>query len=495
MRARRRGSIITWISVLFLITAIIILAYMLISFSRSRATYPSNMQIAEVPVGGLTREQAAQRLLEAYNLPVELHYEEEIIQLDPAVIDFQLNLESMLATADYTRIGGQFWNEFWDYLWANPSEAADIPLDASFSEQLLRNYLTNEISARYDQPAIPAQPRAGSVNFIPGVPGSTVNIDRAVAQIENALFSPTRRVVELILQTSNPARPSLANLQILLEQLLDTANFEGIASVYIVDLQTLQEIHFIYRDSREFPTEPDLAFSGASLIKVPVMISTYIRLDSEPDAETSRLLREMIDESQNTSTDAVIQQYIDSARGPLLVTDDIRSLGLENTFLGGYFYYGAPLLATYTTPAQSRTDLDTDPDKYNQTTATDIGTLLTDLYQCAEYGGGALLAVFPEKISRQECQDMLEVMSLNNQPFLIRGGVPSDTRIAQKFGYVPDASGAVLDIGQAAIVYTPSGDYVQVIFFHHPVQLVWDPNNILYGQLSEAVYNYFTITE
>jgi beta-lactamase class A len=495
MRARRRGSLITWISVLFLITAIIILAYMLISFSRSRATYPSNMRIAEVPVGGLTREQAAQRLLEAYNLAVELHYGDEVIQLDPAVIDFQLNLESMLATADFTRIGGLFWNEFWDYLWANPSEAADIPLDADFSEQLLRNYLSNEISARYDQPAIPAQPRAGSVNFIPGVPGSTVNIDRAVAQIENALFSPTNRVVDLILQTSNPARPSFANLEILLKQLFDNSDFEGIAAVYIADMQTAQEIHFIYYNGQEYPTQPDLAFSGMSLIKVPIMISAFTRLNSEPDAETSRLLREMIDESQNTSTDAVIEQYIDAARGPLLVTDDIRALGLENTFLGGFFYYGAPLLASYTTPAQSRTDLYTEPDRYNQTTVSDIGMLLTDLYQCANYGGGAILAVFPDSITRQECQDMLDMMSLNNEPFLIRGGLPADTRISQKFGYISDNDGVIYDMGQAAIVYTPSGDYVQVIFFHHPVQLIWDPNNILYGQLSEAVYNYFTISE
>ena len=190
MRARRSGSILTWLSVILLITAIIILFYMLIGFSRSRATYPSNMEIAGVPIGGFNRDQAAQRLLEAYNLPVELHYNEAVIHLDPAVINFELNLESMLATADYVRIGGQFWNEFWNYLWASPNPAADIPLDASYSEQLLRSYLTDDIGARYDQPAIPAQPRVGSVSFIPGTPGSKIDLDRAVVQIENALFSP-----------------------------------------------------------------------------------------------------------------------------------------------------------------------------------------------------------------------------------------------------------------------------------------------------------------
>jgi hypothetical protein len=495
VRARRSGSIFTWISVIFIITAIILLAVELISFSRSRTTYPANMQIASVPVGGLTREQAAQRLLEAYNVAVELHYNDAIIHLDPAVVDFELNLESMLATADYTRIGGQFWNEFWNYLWANPSEAAEIPLDANYSEQLLRSYLTDEVSARYDQPSTPAQPQAGSPNFIPGVSGTTIDIDRAVAQIEAALFSPTNRVVDLVLQTSNPARPSFANLEILLKQLLDTADFDGTAAVYIVDLQTLQEIHFIYNNKQEYPTDPDLAFSAMSLIKIPIMVSVYARLGDDPNPEALNLLNGMIVESGNDPADWVMEQFIDPGTGPLLVTEDMQALGLENTFLGAYFRPPLVVLRRYITPAQSRTDLNTDPDIVNQTTASDIGMLMTDIYQCAQSGGGALLAVFPDEITQQECQDMLDLMSLNNEPFLIRGGLPADTRIAQKFGYIADATGAVLTIGQAAIVYTPSGNYLQVIFFSHPVQLVWDPNNILYGQLSEAVYNYFTISQ
>ncbi len=36
------------------------------------------MTIAEVPVGGLDRQEAAQRLLEAYSLPVELVYDDQI---------------------------------------------------------------------------------------------------------------------------------------------------------------------------------------------------------------------------------------------------------------------------------------------------------------------------------------------------------------------------------------------------------------------------------
>lgn len=497
MRARRSGSIFTWISVVLLISAIIILTYMLIAFSRSRVTYPANMEIAGVPVGGLNREQAGQRLLEAFNLPVELHYNDAVIHLDPAVINFELNLESMLATADFTRIGGQFWNEFWDYLWSTPNEGAEVPLDARYSEQLLRDYLKNDISARYDQPPTPAQPQPGLPVFIQGEPGTTIDIDRAVAQIENALFSPTDRVVTLNLRTSEPPRPSFANLEILLKQLLDAAEFDGTAAIYLMDMQTSQEIHFIYNNGQEYPTEPDLAFSASSIIKIPIMVSAYTRLGEDPNPEALNLMNLMIVESGNDPADWLMEQFIDNTAGPLLVTEDMQTLGLENTFLAGYFRPGSPLLRVYETPAQSRTDLFTDPDSYNQTTVSDIGMLLTDLYQCAEYGGGALLAVFPDRITSQECRDMINLMTLNGLPILIRSGPPEGTRIAQKFGWVSDIynDNAITTIGDAGIVYTPSGDYVLVIYLSHPVQLVWDPNNILFGRISEAVYNYYTISQ
>ncbi len=99
---------------------------------------------------------------------------------------------------------------------------------------------------------------------------------------------------------------------------------------------------------------------------------------------------------------------------------------------------GAPILYYYTTPADERTDLNTDPDPYNHTTVSDMGMLLADLYQCAEYGGGALRAVFPKDITQAECNAMIDTLTRNNTPFLIEAGAPDDTRIAHKHGWVSD---------------------------------------------------------
>lgn len=494
MRIRRSGTILRWVSVGALILAITLVAVQLIMFSRSRITYPANLEIGGVPVGGLTRDLAASRLLEVFNEPVEIHYQDAAIQLDPSVIGFELNLESMLATADFARTGGQFWTEFWSFMWNEEKQIEPVPLDASYSETLLRNYLEAEIAPRYDQPAVAARPQVGSADFIPGQAGTTIDVDRAVYQIENALYSPTRRVVNLPLEESDPGRPAFDNLEILIKQILDVAEFDGIAGLYLHDLQTSQEIHFVYSNGVDYPTEPDLAFTASSIIKIPIMVSGYINIAEPYPTEALHLIAGMIEESGNDPADWLMEQYINREAGPLVVTNYMQELGLKNTFMGGYFYFGAPLLNYYTTPANSRPDLTTDPDPYNQTTPSDIGMLLTDLYQCANNNGGSLRAIFPDEITQAECVDMIETLTRNNTPFLIEAGAPDDTRIAHKHGWVSDVNtGAITTIGDAGIVYTPAGDYVLVIYFYHPTQLVWDPMSKLMGDVAEAIYNYYTI--
>ena len=99
--------------------------------------------------------------------------------------------------------------------------------------------------------------------------------------------------------------------------------------------------------------------------------------------------------------------------GPLGVTADMQTLGLQNTFLAGYFYTGAPLLQRIETPGNTRPDVNTNPDLYNQTSPTDMGALLTGIYQCATQGGGMLIAAFPGQITQEECQTMIDYLSRN----------------------------------------------------------------------------------
>ena len=492
MRTRGSFSALRWISIFLILFAIGLLTTQIISYSRLRAVFPSGMHIASVPVGGLDRQQAAQRLLEVYSLPVELRYNDNVIHLNPAVVGFELDLESMLAAADLERTRTPFWLGFWDYLWGRKTTPADIPLRSSYSEARLRAYLQDEVAARYDLPAKPPVPVAGSVNFIPGELGTALDVERAILPIESALRSTTQRVVNLPLRRTLPPRPSITNLEILLKQTIDLAEFDGIVGLYMLDLQTGEEIDFAYQGGVEYPVNPDVAFTTASIIKIPILISTYRRIDGEPDPETTDLIEKMIVESGNEASDWLMERVIDPLRAPLLVTEDMQALGLENTFLAGYFYLGAPVLALFETPANSRTDINTDPDVYNQTTPSDMGMLLEDLYQCAETGGGALTAVFPGEITQAECQTMISYLMRNKMPSLLEAGIPEGTPIAHKHGWVT-FNGIINLIGDAGIIYTVGGDYVLVIFLYHPTQLLWDPSSSLVGQLSRAVYNYFNL--
>ena len=222
------------------------------------------------------------------------------------------------------------------------------------------------------------------------------------------------------------------------------------------------------------------------------MVSAFRRIGDAPDAETLKLLGDMIDKSGNEAADWLMDRVIAPNRSPLMIGEDMKQIGLENTFLAGYFYEGAPLLALIETPANQRVDVRTDPDPYSQTTPSDIGMLLEDIYRCADSGGGTLIAAFGADITQAECKLMIEYLARNKIGVLIEAGVPDGTQVAHKHGWVTYA-GVINTIGDAAIVYTPGGNYVLVIFLYHPQQLIWDPASKLIADLTRAVYNYYNL--
>ncbi len=482
------------LSLILLLAAIGLLISQLIVFSRLRTIYPSGMRIADIPVGGLTRQEAAQRLLEAYSVPVELRYGDAVIQMDPSVVGFELDMDSMMAAAELSRTSGEFWSAFWEYLWNRTPPPQSVPLRATYSETRLRQYLQNEIASRYDKPAEPARPVVGTVNFEPGAAGTQLDINRAVLLIDNALRSTAPRVVNLPLARSEPQRPSFRTLDTLLQQTVQISGFDGITGLYLLDLQSGNEIHFLYQGDQPLPTEPDLAFTAASTIKIPILVSAFRRVEN-PDEETQNLMFLMIDRSGNEASDWLMDRVIGTGTAPLVVTEDMQTLGLQSTFLAGYFYAGAPLLKVYKTPGNQREDVNTNPDPYNQTTVTDIGSLLADIYYCAERGGGSLIAAFPDEITAQECQTMIEYLSQNRIGYLIEAGTPDGTQIAHKHGWISDPFGTINTIGDAGIVFSPGGDYVLVVFLNHPQELIWDQAANLIADLSRAVYNYYNLPE
>ena len=494
MRRRPRLSALSWLAVFFLIAAVFFSILQFVRFSRLRTTYPGGMTIAEVAVGGLDRQEAAQRLLEAYSLPVELYYDDQAILFEPSICGFDLDLESMLAAADLERTKQSFWVGFWDYLWGRQISSLSIPLRATYSETRLRTYLVDEIASRYDKPPSPAIPQPGTVNFTAGTYGTELDLDTAVLLIDSAMQSINSRTVNLPRKQSSPPRPSLQNLETLLKQTIDLAGFDGLTGLYLLNVSTLEEVHFAYQDGYDISTNPDIAFTTASIVKIPIMTSIFRRINEDEDPEALNLLQKMIIESGNDPADWVMERVIHTSLAPLEITEDMKMLGLENTFLAGEFGLGSPLLRVYNTPANQRLDVSTDPDQYNQSTPSDIGMLLEDIYLCADNGQGTFKAVFGDEITQTECQIMIDYLSQNKMPSLLEAGVPDVTEVAHKHGWVT-YQGIMKTLGDAGIIFSPGGDYILVVFLYHPEQLIWDTGSSLVGQLSAAIYNFYNQTQ
>ena len=486
-----RINLLRWIAIFLIVSSLVLLVIQLTRFSRMRAGFSPGTSIAEIAVGGLDQQQAAERITQAYNIPIELIYDDQYMQVKPSQLGFELNITAMIAAADQQRVTLPFWSSFWDYLWNRPLNASDTTLQASIDENRIRNFLMDEIASRYDQVPASSIPIPGTINFQVGSPGLVLDIEKSLPIIERALQSAAERSVSLIIEEAPPPRPSLDNLEVLLKQIIDRSNFDGLTEMFILDLEKREEINFAYERGVNY--DPGIAFTAASTIKIPIMTSVFRRLGEPTPQAAADLIKQMVDRSENPPADSLMEIYLDPNIGPIFITQDMQDIGLQNTFLGGHFYNGAPLLQRYSTQANQRFDYTTDPDVYNQTTTADMGMLLDDIYQCAQTGGGTFSAVFGDDITQSECQLMVTYLTQNKIAALLQAGLPDGTNFAHKHGWTAE-DGIIHTNLDAGIVFSPNGSYIVVVFMYQPTQLIYDVANLLFAQISTAIYNYFNIS-
>ena len=454
---------------------------------------PAGSTVAGLPAGNRTPEEAGRQALIAYALtPVELRYQGAVIHIDPAQAGQTLDAAGMVAEAKSAQ-QGDFWQGYWASLWNWPSAPVEVPLKCAVDEARLRSFLDETLSPRYTQAPTSAVPDPGGTAFLPGQRGVELAIDSAVPAVSTVLCARENRSAEMTANEVPSEPPTKDALEFSLTALVQASGFDGLIELYYQDLRTGEEIHLALNDGQLI--EPGVAFTAASTIKIPVMVSAFKQVDGAlPDALRQKMA-EMIDLSENASTDAVMESVLDENIAPVQITQDIRALGLQNTFLAGFFYPGAPLLDRYTTPANQRTDLSTDPDMYNQTTAGDMGLLLAGIYHCASDGTGPLVNTFGAAVTQAECQEMVDLLAANRKAVLIEAGLPEGTRMGHKYGWVTDFEDGLLHTASdAAIVYTPGGDFILTAYLYHPEQLQWDSSQNLVAYLTAASYNYQMIS-
>ena len=476
MRDRPNTALLEWAAILTVLAAVGVLILQIVAYSRVRAQLQTGMIIADIPVGGLTAEEAGGLLSRVYAAPVELHYREEVFLLDPTAISFRLDLESMLSRADTFRSETSFWRGFWEHLWNRPGQLVSVAIEVEYSNAQLETYLEN-VAVRYDAPPTAPIGDPDSLGFVAGLPGYTLDLDSSMAVIDMALRVPSNRRVALTITEGATVAPTLDTVGELVNNYIAEVGFDGLLSLVVVDLQTGQEIAI----------NPDVAYAGMSIMKIPILVSTYRSWSIEPFGDTVKVISEMIELSGNVSANILLWDLggEDRLLGAEVVTADMWALGLNNTFMAGYYDQETPPVLIETA-ANLREDINTAPDPYMQTTPADIAALLTMLYQCSSHGGGAFEVVFPQELTPSECTKMLEALKRNRLGSLLEAGVAEGTPVAHKHGF-----GEGDTIGDAGVVFSSGGDYVIAIYTWHPVVLEWEVISPLIANVSRIVYNYF----
>lgn len=490
MKSKFLWWILGGLGLIFLISSLVITLVEYNQYSDQPLLFPEGSTIASLPVGGLDKEQAAQRVTDFFQIPLILEIDNASVQASTAELGLVIS-PSKLAAEGYTQIEAQ---GFWQYLWGNYQPTpVTIPLDASVDEDQLLAYLNREIVPRYSQPGSPIVPVPGTTNFIGSKAGEQLDLEHAVEDISQALITPD---IHSVVLNTNSGSSSPANMEMLgafLQHQINWMGFDELVEIYAEPMQTDENLHFAVQNGTLVP--PDIAFTAGSTIKIPIMISVLRRTPDPTPAEVVNLLERMIVYSENPPADTLMSTYIDEVRGPLIVSEDLSELGMANSFLAGYFYLGAPVLQVFDTPANSRSDIFLDPDIYNQSVPAEAGQLLTAIYHCANQGSGLLVDTFPGEVSPAECQLMIDILSANRIGLLIEAGLPPEATAAHKHGWVQELDGLLHSMSDVGIILSPGGDYVLTVFIYDPDRLDFDEGNRLIARLSQTVYNFFNINK
>jgi beta-lactamase class A len=489
MKSKALRRVLGGLGVFFVLSALVITLVEYNRFTGQTIVFPAGSRVADVPVGGLDAAAAEARLAEFYALPLVLVIEGERVHVDPSALGFTMDPAELVAYG----MAQVELATFWDFLrgHANPSAIVEVPLAATVDEVQVRAFLEEQIVPRYTQLGVAIAPLPGTTNFTIGKPSQHLVVDQAVADIRSALLSPITHQVTVQIEEGELSAVTDETLKAFLRHNIEWIGFDGLVEIYLESMETGRNLQFAIRAGED--VQPGIAFPAASTNKIPIMVSVLRRTpEPTPDAVVT-LLNQMIGRSENPPADTLMSVYLDEVRGPLVVSQDMAALGLENTFLAGYFYLGAPLLQLFDTPANTRQDVFLAPDRYNQTAPADIGRLLAAIYDCAENGSGLLIETFPGEITQNKCRLMIDVLAANQIGLLIEAGLPYGASAAHKHGWAPDLDGQLRFMSDVAIVLTEGGDYVLNIFLHDPDRLDFDQGNRLVARLSQTVYNVFNL--
>jgi beta-lactamase class A len=282
--------------------------------------------------------------------------------------------------------------------------------------------------------------------FVAGA-AQQVEADAAELAIIDALTRGDAQVT-LPLQASDVvATPTAAQLQDAINVMAEA--WPGIVGIYVYDLDR-NEVMATYNENT--------VFSGASVMKVPILIHAYANVPAF-DADQTRWMQRMIIDSDNLSANKMLATSINGQGtesaylGAQSMNKMLIALGLAHSYQNMPYEARDYLIGVLNYeikrgPKQEGPPPHTDADPMLRTTPAEMSKVFIELYRCSQ-GTGELIALYPETLNAARCGEMLDLMHKNADFSRMMSGLPDDAYVSHKSGWIEDMQG---DVG---IVTTP----------------------------------------
>ncbi|MFM2308644.1 MAG: hypothetical protein RLY87_764 [Chloroflexota bacterium] len=240
--------------------------------------------------------------------------------------------------------------------------------------------------------------------------------------------------------------------------------WEGIVGIYVMNLDTDEVVANLNENT---------VFSGASVMKVPILIHAYSRVSAFDQKQVS-WMRRMIIDSDNIAANRMLATAMNGEgteaayQGAQSMNEMFKALGLEHTYQNLPYEARDYLIGTlnYTIkggPKEEGPPPHTDADPMLRTTPREMATVFHALYRCS-LGDGALLKLYPDTLNAERCSEILLLMRENADRSRMVRGLPDDVVVAHKSGWIEDMQA---DVG---VITTPNNQhYLMAIYVYRPI--------------------------
>lgn len=461
------------------------------------------------------RAEIRSHLEPIFTRPIGVHFENQLIVLDPQQVGFAINVDATIDDAARYLDGLDFVDIAVREVIGLGQSSRNVPVRYTYDEAALRAWL-QDIAAQYNydpipprvdappvpvtlavetptaaisatltlSPALPSTPTPVPIRellWMEGTPGQELDIDASVPIILAALASTDARMADLALTAIAPPAPTMADLESQLPRVLDT--FPVFTAISVHDLTSGERAQ----------ADGDAAFSAMTTLKPALAIALMEALPNgiaAGEAEAQQVgewIDRAIGQGDDTAANAALAWYGggDEAAGAARLTAFLQRLGLQNTFIqaGINTVIAGPKLLT---PSNQRERPNTRPDTNAQTTPDELATLLGALYECT-LDKGLLRTTFPTTITPDECASVLFYMSHNELRDSLWRGLPDyDSQwLVHQQGLSYEQH------GNAALAWGPAGPYSISIFIFNPSLTDSSTSNTAIRDLSRMVWDFF----